>query len=243
MTELEFRKKYESEIDIYSEWGNIIKNNILDSLIDKNYDLSVLLKIPPNPRIKGIESIISKAYYRGKAYKDPYNEITDKVGVRFVVLFVEEIRIIEDIITNNNKWTYSKDKDFEKEKDLKPTEFVYQSQHYILRNNNSDLNTGKFVIPVDTPCEVQIRTLLQHAYSELTHDTIYKPNFHIQSELHRLASRSMALIETTDTIFTKVNLKLEEIVKERNKYIEELAEIYNDKDLKIEKVVSNILCF
>ncbi|RWP54341.1 MAG: hypothetical protein EOR07_34055 [Mesorhizobium sp.] len=29
-------------------------------------------------------------------------------------------------------------------------------------------------IAAGTPCEIQVRTILQHAYSQLTHDTIYK---------------------------------------------------------------------
>ena len=240
MTEQEFKVKFEAEKHIFEEWGYVIANEITGVLSGKGYDLSQFLKVQPEPRIKGIDSIISKAYYRGKPYKDPYNDITDKVGVRFVVLFIEEIRIIEDIIVSSNTWSYSKDKDFEKEKLDNPSVFIYQSQHYILTNKEI-LKRDKCVIPVGATCEVQIRSLLQHAYSELTHDTIYKPSFKVPPESHRLAARSMALIETTDNIFSEVNDKLEGLMKDRNKYIEELSIIYNEKDLIIENNVNEFL--
>nr|WP_249804714.1 MULTISPECIES: hypothetical protein [unclassified Bradyrhizobium] len=56
-----------------------------------------------------------------------------------------------------------------------PYEFRYQSVHYIVRSRGDQKLDGQN-ITAGTPCEVQIRTLLQHAHSELTHDTIYKPS-------------------------------------------------------------------
>src|SRR3546814_12228521 len=39
----------------------------------------------------------------------------------------------------------------------------------------SDWSSDVCSSDLGTPCEVQLRTLLQHAHSQLTHDTIYKP--------------------------------------------------------------------
>ena len=54
----------------------------------------VFLRIPPKPRTKGEVSFLEKAFYR-KAYVDPYVEVTDKVGVRFVVLVASQIQMVE----------------------------------------------------------------------------------------------------------------------------------------------------
>jgi putative GTP pyrophosphokinase len=64
-------------------------------------------------------------------------------------------------------------------------------------------------VALNTPCEIQVRTILQHAYSELTHDTIYKPNVQAEPDIKRAAAKSMTLIEATDDYFTQVRQKLE----------------------------------
>jgi putative GTP pyrophosphokinase len=82
--------------------------------------------------------------------------------------------------------------------------FDYQSLHYIVRSRIPFDHQG-LAIPAALPCEIQIRTLLQHAYSELTHDTIYKPSVKATPSLKRAAAKSMALIEATGDYFSEVN--------------------------------------
>ena len=53
-------------------------------------------------------------------------------------------------------------------------------------------------------CEVQIRTLLQHAHAELTHSTIYKNDKPTKPLVQRTVAKCMALIETTDQFFIDV---------------------------------------
>ncbi len=57
---------------------------------------------------------------------------------------------------------------------------------------------------------MQIRTLLQHAYAELSHQTVYKSSAQIDSGVKRKLARSMALIEATDELFKEVrqNMKV-----------------------------------
>ena len=73
---------------------------------------------------------------------------------------------------DSESWT--KDKDYEAEKLAKPLEFSYQSVHYVLRSKAGLLLTASR-LPEGLACEVQFRTLLQHAHSELMHGTLYKP--------------------------------------------------------------------
>ena len=228
ITELEFSKRYVSEIPIFKAWGKFVNDQIKKSLIRELGEVekvNLFLKIPPEPRTKDINSIISKAYYRNKNYTDAYNDITDKVGVRYVVLLVKDINIISNIIVKCPLWKNSKDRDFEEEKLKNPLVFDYQSVHYIVTNVNEFIVDG-LIIPVDTPCEIQIRTILQHAYAELTHDTIYKPKTKATPDIQRLIAKSMALIETTDDIFSNVEEELRKSDKEFNNVIEKLEGLY-----------------
>jgi putative GTP pyrophosphokinase len=230
MNEQHFKEKYESEKNIFEAWGNFVNTEILNSLVKANdglIDINLFLKIPSSPRVKNTESIISKAFYRGKQYHDPYTEITDKVGIRYVVLLQKDIKTICEIVENFPQWKHSKDRDFEAERVEKPFTFDYQSVHYIVYCQ-SPQKYDRILIPKDTPCEIQIRTLLQHAYTELTHDTIYKPKAVANPSVLRLVGKSMALIETTDGIFEDVSQILEASIMNSGGILEELMKIYEE---------------
>ena len=214
MDEIKFLQEYRKQKIFLEEWGKIVNGEISKKLLEKGIKLELFLKIPNVIRVKDDNSILNKAFYRDKNYKNPLEDITDKVGIRFVVLLLEDIKILEEIIEGSDLWGCSKDRDFEQERLKNPTIFDYQSVHYVVRSN-SDLKNNDITIPKGTTCEVQIRTLLQHAYSELTHDTVYKPKRSADPNVHRLVARSMAMIETTDTIFEEVN----EVMNLQNKKI------------------------
>jgi putative GTP pyrophosphokinase len=236
MNEQELLAKFEAEKPIYSAWGYFISQVVLSEL-STIHDLSIFLKVPPAPRLKSSKSLISKAFYRGKNYSNPYEDITDKVGLRFVVLLQKDIHDIRNIIEECNSWNYSKDRDYEEEKINKPLVFEYQSVHYIV-TPKKQIVYDDITIPKSTTCEIQIRTILQHAYAELAHDTIYKPNNRIPPEVLRMVARSMALIESTNDLFSAVQSVIEEAEELIMTKYEELLDLYSeikspDSDLKL----------
>ncbi|MCE9661927.1 hypothetical protein LY622_00590 [Halomonas sp. M5N1S17] len=208
MNESDFRKTWEEEKPVYRAWGKYVVDKIINSIEDSDIKSNEFFKIPPGFRLKDDGSLIDKAFYRsGKNYSDPYNQIEDKVGSRFVVLLLEDISRICQIIECSGAWQFDRCKHFDEDRKNDPLLFTYQSVHYILRPK-SDLEFDGVTIPCSTPCEVQIRTLLQHAHAELTHDAIYKSKRTVQPAVHRTVAKSMALIETTDDFFVDVTKQL-----------------------------------
>lgn len=229
MSEQELRVSYENQKEFLLAWGEYIKAYIVKKISEKHESADDLLKIPPCPRVKNTNSFLEKALYRNKRYQDPLNDITDKVGLRFVVLSVDEIRKISEIITEATLWQHSKDRDFEEEREAKPELFTYQSIHYIIRNNNAFDYNG-ILVPANTPCEIQIRTLLQHAYAELSHDIVYKPTGTVPQGLKRKFARSMALIEATDELFREVN----KMIADEDEKFTELVSVLKPHSLSFE---------
>ncbi|MHC4051367.1 GTP pyrophosphokinase [Bradyrhizobium sp. 25ACV] len=197
--EQEFLERWRRESPAYSAWGKFVVEKLSEaiSVFASPVGLEVFLRIPVKARLKAEDSLLQKAFHRGKEYQSPYDEIEDKVGIRYVVLLGSEVKKIDDAILSVNDWIAEKARDYVQEQMLRPYEFDYQSLHYIVRSRNL-INFESVEIPADTPCEIQVRTLLQHAYSELTHDTIYKPNVQATPSLKRSAAKSMALIEASD---------------------------------------------
>lgn len=226
-TEAEILDRWHSEKGSYEAWGKFVVQTIVDELSSAVEIPQLFLRLPVVPRLKTDISLLQKALHRGKVYKNPYDDIEDKVGVRFVVLTSDEIPFIEKIITGEGDryWFWEKARDFVQERDSKPWEFGYQSVHYVVRAK-AGVQVGSDPVPLDTPCEIQIRTLLQHAFSEVTHDTIYKPSVKSTPEMMRAAAKAMALIEATDDYFRQVGALISASVKEVKDLVDALSSLY-----------------
>lgn len=231
MTEDDVRSRWESERPAYQAWGEFVRDKIISRLaavlaqLDTPLDIDYFLKVPVKPRVKDAKSLVDKALFRDKIYADPYGDITDKVGMRFVVLLSDHIRIVEQSILVEADWVASKDRDYEDERRLRPLEFAYQSLHYVVRAKH-DIEHSGVVIPQGAACEVQVRTLLQHAHSELTHDTIYKPKKTASPEIKRTVAKSMALIEAADDFFVIVMKELASASRPVRDAMETLSKAY-----------------
>ena len=226
MNEKDFRAKWKEDKPIYAGWGKYIVKVISEELERRGKNLDVFLKSPAKYRLKDDSSLIDKAFYRpNKTYTNPYKEIEDKVGARFIVLLLDDINVICDIVENCDLWDFDACKHFDKDKEEEPLLFTYQSVHYILRPKDQ-IDFEGIIIDPTTPCELQIRTLLQHAHAELTHDAIYKAKKRVQPKVHRTVAKSMALIETTDDFFSQVTNHLNYGVLQEHRIIEKLDSIY-----------------
>jgi putative GTP pyrophosphokinase len=222
-----FRQYFEENRLTYDKWGKSIVDVIIRKLGD-NPDLNpdLFIKIPPVPRIKSIESALGKI--GRKKYDDPVNQMTDLVGVRFVVLLSENIQVISDIIKAEEGWNVLNSKDFRDEISTSPKLFDYQSQHFEVRPRDDVEIEGTLVLR-DICCEVQIRTLLQHAYAELVHDSIYKPVGPVPPKAERQVAKSMALMETTDDLFCSTMQILRDTNEPRSKVYRGLMNLYEER--------------
>ena len=219
------------DIPLYNAWGEFVQSEIQDGIstaLGPEGKVEMFLKVPSQSRVKALDSLLNKAFHRGKPYADPYDEITDKVGLRFVALLEKDVKLICSIIESSDSWVFSKDRDYLTERHDQPTVFDYQSVHYIVRAK-IDISMGELVIPKNLPCEIQVRTLLQHAYSELTHDTIYKSLHEADSQTQRIVAKSMALIETADELFTRADTQIQLSAGSSKRWLHILKGVYDSK--------------
>lgn len=224
MNPAEFRTTLKEMEPVLHAWGGRVVSEISASLErELGERFPSFLKLPAGPRVKAESSGLGKIARKG--YTDPIRQMTDLVGVRFVVLLRTDIDIITQIIEGATLWTASLDRDYEAEIEKAPSHFDYQSVHYVIRANG-DIECDGIVVPSGTPCEIQIRTLLQHAYAEMVHDNIYKPTGEVPSKAKRFVARSMALMETTDDLFCHTMSMLREANAVRNVWFDLLKTLY-----------------
>lgn len=230
MTEEEYLSRFREETPYLLAWGRFIISELDRSLVFKFGEESYTnwIKIPPRLRIKSEASLVAKAFILNRGwFADIYEDITDKVGIRYVVGLSDQILKISQLIRDSHYWAETNSKEFDDWRRTDPRIFDYQSAHFVLTSLD-ELEYDGITIPPGTKCEIQIRTLLQHAYAELSHDTLYKSNITNEPEVHRLFAKSMALMETTDDMLLKAHTSSLESIS----HLEKIKKIIQNANIK-----------
>lgn len=201
--ERELREEFSNLSPELKKWGQEVDNSIIESLkSEKSFDYNNFVKLKFDFRLKDSDSFIKKALYR-KAYSDPLKEIEDKIGTRVVVLTSNHMMQVRDILmSKTDLWEckIGRDKALIKES-IK--EFDYEAVHLIVKPLKGNQGFNQDNLDYLT-CEIQIKTIFQHAYSEISHDTVYKGPYRHDLDLLRKLARSMALLESTDENFNSM---------------------------------------
>lgn len=185
-----------------NRWGEYV-DNILNSYVETLFSSKEHVQIQAKHRVKDYDSLCKKILYRGKKYEFPLLEVTDKVGTRLVLLNSDDVEKVSSFVRGNqNDWTIVKcARDVNNEILKQPEVFSYQSNHFIIKPNSN------YQTSIDTnllTCEIQIRTILQHAYAEVSHDTVYKKHVEKSTAVKRRLASSMAFIEAADEKFIQI---------------------------------------
>lgn len=163
-------------------------------------------------RVKSIESFREKAA-RAK-YQDPLAEITDLSGIRIVTLFEKEIHQISDIIKNLFEIDYNRSED--KADLLDADKMGYKSIHYIGELSQEKIAATKLAKFKNFKFEIQIRSILQHAWAEIEHDRNYKFKGELPKHLQRRFYALAGMLEIADREFNKLSEEVENY-REKNK--------------------------
>ncbi len=134
-------------------------------------------------------------------YPDPLKEITDLSGVRIIVFFLKSIEEIELIL----KREFDIFERIDKSNILQAEEkFGYQSVHYLVKLKSNRAQLPEYSLCEDLVCEIQVRTILQHAWAEIEHDIQYKSVATIPSSIKRRFMALAGMLEVADREFQAI---------------------------------------
>lgn len=167
----DFIIQYNKEFDYYKELSLIVANKIEDQLFKRGIKAIVTYraKRPETLRDKLIKRNVEKQY---KSVDDIFKDIVDLAGIRVSLYFPSEKEIINEII--NELFQIEKKKLFPTEAHTpKYTKRFsgYWATHYRVKLKEESL-TQRYP---DTLAEIQVASVLMHAWSEVEHDLVYKP--------------------------------------------------------------------
>ncbi|MGF0538052.1 GTP pyrophosphokinase [Agrobacterium sp. ES01] len=183
---------------------SILKNLIEQNKIDY---LSV------SGRTKTKESITDKI--KRKNYKDPAKQITDISGIR-IILFVEsDIKSVSEIIRNS--FSIDELNSSNKDEKLSLDRVGYRSVHFVCDIGNNRSALPEFEGLDSLKFEIQIRTVLQHAWAELAHDRSYKFRGKLPSSIQRSLYLHAGLLEIADKGFSELATEIDDYTQSVNR--------------------------
>ena len=148
-------------------------------------------------RVKAERSLAGKLERKGDMY-NTLEDITDILGCRVICFLSDEIdkigkKVEETFVID---WENSSDK----RALIKEDAFGYLSLHYICSLPFGDKWPDEIC---GKKFEIQIRTILQHAWSVIQHDIGYKSDFGVPREINRQFARLAGLLELADDEFVR----------------------------------------
>ncbi|MBU2700733.1 ppGpp synthetase/RelA/SpoT-type nucleotidyltransferase [Sporomusaceae bacterium BoRhaA] len=152
-------------------------------------------------RVKEESSLKNKLVNSNKSYAH-LQDITDLCGIRIITYFEDEVNQVADFI--QKEFAIDVDNSIDKRKVLAPDRFGYLSLHLIVTLSDERLQLKEYQKFAGCKVEIQIRSILQHAWAEIEHDLEYKRKALVSYETRRNFSRLAGLLEIVDLEFEKI---------------------------------------
>lgn len=190
----EIVEEYSASRGSYEDCLNYVENTVKNIIKSQSINVHEIIG-----RVKTVESL------EGKVKRKNYSnlaEITDLCGIRIITYFSDDVDKIAELISQ--EFEVDVENTIDKRKSEDPTKFGYVSLHYVVglkEENTSPTLYGRFK---NIKLEIQIRTVMQHAWAEIEHDLGYKSKEDIPDQYRRQFARLAGLIELADDDFVQL---------------------------------------
>ncbi|HJR06485.1 MAG TPA: hypothetical protein VJ842_04435 [Pyrinomonadaceae bacterium] len=185
-------------------------------------------------RTKDVEQFREKITRPNKNYTNPLSEVTDLCGIRIIVRQLADVAKVIEII--KSEFSVNDKNSVYKSEELNVDQFGYTSVHLVVKLHSGRTALTEWRSFEDINIEIQIRTILQHAWAVISHPFDYKVGADIPREFRRRLFRLSALFELADE-------ELDQLVEEIQDKIKEYRRDLDQGKTKIELNVDSLRAY
>lgn len=193
-------KEYDSLLPFFSEMAPGLQERLRGFFADAGIVVAAV-----EQRVKTRKSLAGKLALKGAKYNSIF-DITDIVGLRVITFYGDDVDKVASVIERlfEIDWANSVDKRKLHEIDS----FGYLSLHYICRIAEKDFVSKAHPELNKIRFEVQMRTVLQHAWANMNHDIGYKSGVEVPKGYVRNLSRLAGMLELVDDEFSRIRAEI-----------------------------------
>lgn len=182
-------EEYRQNYQLFKETEQAVRKTLSETLAKSGIIVAAV-----ESRVKTEASLAGKLELKGHKYNS-LGDITDILGLRIITFYIDDVDKVASAVERLYEidWENSVDKRKIHETDS----FGYLSLHYICRRKGFPFRF-----------EIQMRTLLQHAWANMDHDTGYKSGVEIPKRYMRNMSRLAGMLELIDDEFSRIRIEL-----------------------------------
>lgn len=190
---------------IYKKLAKKIDNILTEIFNSKNINYHIV-----NSRSKDIDSFREKI--NNEKYDNPIEQIKDLAGIRIITYVEDEVEIVCKLI--EEIFNIDKEHSLDKSTELGIDKVGYKSVHFVASLKDDRLKLPEYKIFENRFFEIQVRTILQHAWAEIEHDRNYKFSGKLPNEINRRFKLLAGSLEISDREFNNISREIDEISKE-----------------------------
>jgi len=217
----QFSCDFEERSESYLALGELIKLYLIDGLKRDHIPYTDI-----QFRIKSFDSFFSKIK-RKKYHDSPYEKIRDICGVRVICTFKSDLSRVTDIINELFDAEPPEDKENEAQNRL----VGYRGRHQMVRLKSFICSSSKFYSKLDGLwAEIQIRTVAQHSWAEVSHKLNYKDEENVPSEFKEKLAEISSTLSLIDRLYCDLFKEKEELnnrLRSRNRTNFDLSQEVN----------------
>jgi len=188
--------------------------NKVETVLREVFDMENISYHIVTSRAKEIESVQIKS--NNDKYNNPIGQIQDFAGIRVITYVEDEVDQVCKVIENNFK--INNENSSNKSDELGIDKVGYKSVHYVATLKNDRLKLPEYQQYKGKNFEIQVRTILQHAWAEIEHDRNYKFSGKLPNDISRRFKLLSGALEMADREFNSISREIDFIsqdVKER----------------------------
>lgn len=195
---------YKEKKDLYEDLSDKVAVTLEEILIDENIDYSYI-----EYRVKKQKSFEQKLkdgiVHDGKSMQD-------LAGIRVISYILPDVEKISKILSENFEIIDELSKD--KSEILGEDKVGYHSVHFVCRLSKDRLKLHEFRKFKGMVFEIQVRTILQHAWAQIEHEKKYKFTGKLPKGIPRRFNLIAGILELADNEFQQISKLINEYSEE-----------------------------